>query len=330
MKLGTLKEGGRDGTLIVVSRDLTRAVKASDIAPTLQRVLEGWSDLAPRLQALSERLNAGAAPDAFALDTAKLAAPLPRAYQWADGSAYVVHVELVRKARGVEMPPSFWTDPLMYQGGSDSFIGPNDEIEMADEAWGIDFEGEIAVIIDDVPMGISPAAARKHIKLVTILNDVSLRNVIVGELAKGFGFFHGKPATAFAPAAVTPDELGNAWDGAKLNLPLISTLNGKEFGHPNAATDLNFDFGQLIAHAARTRHLEAGTVVGSGTVANRDASVGCSCIAERRVRETIDSGKPTTPFMKFGDHVRIEMLDRHGQSIFGAIDQKVVKYDPPG
>jgi fumarylacetoacetate (FAA) hydrolase len=218
----------------------------------------------------------------------------------------------------------------MYQGGSDSFIGPNDEIELGDEAWGIDFEGEIGVITDDVPMGISPSAARKHIKLVTILNDVSLRNVIVSELAKGFGFFHGKPATAFAPVAVTPDELGNAWDGAKLNLPLISTLNGKEFGHPNAATDLTFDFGQLIAHAARTRHLEAGTVVGSGTVANRDASVGCSCIAERRVRETIDSGKPTTPFMKFGDHVRIEMLDRHGQSIFGAIDQKVVKYDPPG
>ncbi len=330
MKLASLKEGGRDGTLIVVDRELKRAVRASNIAPTLQKALDDWAKAAPRLMALAEQLRDDKAPGSFELDTTALAAPLPRAYQWADGSAYVVHVELVRKARGVEMPPSFWTDPLMYQGGSDSFIGPNDEIEMADEAWGIDFEGEIAVITDDVPMGISPAAARKHIKLVTILNDVSLRNVIVGELAKGFGFFHGKPATAFAPAAVTPDELGNAWDGAKLNLPLISTLNGKEFGHPNAATDLNFDFGQLIAHAARTRHLEAGTVVGSGTVANRDASVGCSCIAERRVRETIDSGKPTTPFMKFGDHVRIEMLDRHGQSIFGAIDQKVVKYDPPG
>jgi fumarylacetoacetate (FAA) hydrolase len=330
MKLASLKEGGRDGTLIVVDRELKRAVRASNIAPTLQKTLDDWAKAAPRLTVLAEQLRDDKAPGSFELDTAALAAPLPRAYQWADGSAYVVHVELVRKARGVEMPPSFWTDPLMYQGGSDSFIGPNDEIEMADEAWGIDFEGEIAVITDDVPMGISPSAARKHIKLVTILNDVSLRNVIVGELAKGFGFFHGKPATAFAPVVVTPDELGSAWDGAKLNLPLLSTLNGKEFGHPNAATDLTFDFGQLISHAARTRHLEAGTVVGSGTVANRDASVGCSCIAERRVRETIDSGKPTTPFMKFGDHVRIEMLDRHGQSIFGAIDQKVVKYDPPG
>jgi fumarylacetoacetate (FAA) hydrolase len=241
-----------------------------------------------------------------------------------------VHVELVRKARGVEMPPSFWTDPLMYQGGSDSFVGCRDEIELGDEAWGIDFEGEIGVITDDVPMGISAEAARKHIKLVTILNDVSLRNVIVSELAKGFGFFHGKPATAFAPVAVTPDELGDAWDSARLNLPLISTFNGKEFGHPNAATDLTFDFGRLIAHAAKTRYLEAGTVVGSGTVANRDAAVGCSCIAERRVRETIDSGKPVTPFMKFGDHIRIEMFGRDGQSIFGAIDQKVVKYDPPG
>jgi len=329
MKLASLKEGGRDGTLIVVDRELKRAVRATNVVPTLQKVLDNWATMSPKLAALAEELRDDKAPGSFELDTTALAAPVPRAYQWADGSAYVVHVELVRKARGVEMPPSFWTDPLMYQGGSDSFIGPNDEIELADEAWGIDFEGEIGVITDDVPMGISAQAARRHIKLVTILNDVSLRNVIVSELAKGFGFFHGKPATAFAPVAVTPDELGNAWDGAKLNLPLVSTLNGKEFGHPNAGTDLTFDFGQLIAHAATTRHLEAGTVVGSGTVANRDASVGCSCIAERRVRETIDSGKPTTPFMKFGDHIRIEMLDRHGQSIFGAIDQKVVKYDPP-
>jgi fumarylacetoacetate (FAA) hydrolase len=328
MKLATLKEGGRDGTLIVVSRDLTRAVKASDIAPTLQRVLDDWGGLAPRLQALSDKLNAGEVPGAFTLDTAKLAAPLPRAYQWADGSAYVVHVELVRKARGVEMPPSFWTDPLMYQGGSDSFIGPTDDIEAGDEAWGIDFEGEIGVYIDDVPMSTTAQDARRHIKLVTILNDVSLRNLIPAELNKGFGFFHGKPATAFAPVAVTPDELGDAWDGARLNLPLISTYNGREFGHPNAATDLIFDFGQLIAHAAKTRHLEAGTVVGSGTVANRDASVGCSCIAERRTRETIDAGKPTTPFMKFGDRIRIEMLDKAGRSIFGAIEQKVVGYEP--
>ena len=329
MKLASLKEGGRDGALIVVNRELTRGVRAGAIAPTLQKAMDGWATVSPRLAELADSLRDDKAPGSFELDTSALAAPLPRAFQWADGSAYVVHVELVRKARGVEMPPSFWTDPLMYQGGSDSFVGCNDEIEMADEAWGIDFEGEIGVIVDDVPMGISPAAARKHIKLVTILNDVSLRNVIVTELAKGFGFFHGKPATAFAPVAVTPDELGAAWDGARINLPLISTLNGREFGHPNAATDLTFDFGQLIAHAAKTRYLEAGTMVGSGTVANRDAAAGCSCIAERRVRETIDNGKPSTPFMKFGDRIRIEMFDTAGHSIFGAIDQKVVKYDPP-
>jgi fumarylacetoacetate (FAA) hydrolase len=329
MKLGSLKEGGRDGTLIVVDRALKRAVRAASIAPTLQKALDDWATTSPRLSVLAEALENDKAPGSFMLDTAALAAPLPRAFQWADGSAYVVHVELVRKARGVEMPPSFWTDPLMYQGGSDSFIGPNDEIEAGDEAWGIDFEGELGVIVDDVPMGISPRAARKHIKLVTILNDVSLRNLIVTELAKGFGFFHGKPATAFAPVAVTPDELGDAWDGGKLDLPLISNLNGREFGHPNAAVDLTFDFGQLIAHAAKTRRLEAGTIVGSGTVANRDASAGCSCIAERRVRETIDTGKPVTPFMRFGDRVRIEMFDRAGQSIFGAIDQKVVRYTPP-
>jgi len=329
MKLGSLKEGGRDGTLIVVDGAVKRAVRAGAVAPTLQRAIEDWATVEPKLRALAGQLAAGTAAGAFDLDPKALAAPLPRAYQWADGSAYVVHVELVRKARGVEMPPSFWTDPLMYQGGSDSLIGPTDDIEAVDEAHGIDFEGEIAVIVDDVPMGVSPEAARKHIKLVTILNDVSLRNVIVTELAKGFGFFHGKPATAFAPVAVTPDELGAAWDGGKLDLPMISTLNGVEFGHPNAATDFVFDFGQLIAHAAKTRHLEAGTIVGSGTVANRDASVGCSCIAERRVRETIDTGKPSTPFMKFGDRIRIEMFDRSGASIFGAIDQKVVRYTPP-
>ena len=328
MKLASLKEGGRDGTLIVVDRALKRAVRAGSVAPTLQKAMDDWATAEPKLRSLAQLLADGKAPGSFALDTAALAAPLPRAYQWADGSAYVVHVELVRKARGVEMPPSFWTDPLMYQGGSDSFIGPNDDIEAGDEAWGIDFEGELGVIVDDVPMGVTPEAARRHIKLVTILNDVSLRNLIVTELAKGFGFFHGKPATAFAPVAVTPDELGDAWDGARLDRPLISTLNGKEFGHPNASTDLTFDFGQLIAHAARTRQLEAGTVVGSGTVANRDASAGCSCIAERRVRETIEGSKALTPFMKFGDRIRIEMFDRAGQSIFGAIDQKVVRYAP--
>src|SRR5258708_1438999 len=267
MKLASLKEGGRDGTLIVVDRDLKRAVRATTIAPTLQKAIEDWPNIAPRLQELAEKLRDDKAPGSFELDTSALAAPLPRAYQWADGSAYVVHVELVRKARGVEMPPSFWTDPLMYQGGSDSFTGCNDEIEMADEAWGIDFEGEIGVIVDDVPLGISAPAARKHINLVTILNDVSRGNLIVGEPAKGFGFFHGKPARAFAPVAVTPEELGKAWDGGKLNLPLISTLNGKEFGHPNAATDLTFDFGQLIAHAARPRQLEAGAATGPAAAA---------------------------------------------------------------
>ena len=329
MKLGTLKEGGRDGTLIVVTRDLSRAVRATNIAATLQRALDDWDEVAPRLRDLSDQLADDKVPGSFELDCSALAAPLPRAYQWVDGSAYVVHVELVRKARGVEMPPSFWTDPLMYQGGSDSFVGATDEIEAGDEAWGIDFEGELAVFVDDVPMGTTAAAARKHIKLVTILNDVSLRNLIPAELNKGFGFLHGKPATAFAPVAVTPDELGDAWNGARVDLPLISTLNGKEFGHPNAATDLTFDFAQLIAHAAKTRHLEAGTVVGSGTVANRDASVGCSCIAERRVRETLDGGKPVTPFMTFGDRIRIEMFDRDGRSLFGAIDQKVVHYTSP-
>jgi fumarylacetoacetate (FAA) hydrolase len=328
MKLASLKEGGRDGTLIVVDKDIKRAVRATGIAPTLQKAIEDWAAVSPKLAELAENLRDDKAVGSFELDTKALAAPLPRAYQWADGSAYVVHVELVRKARGVEMPPSFWTDPLMYQGGSDSFIGPTDDIEAVDEAWGIDFEGEIGVYVDDVPMGIGPEAARKYIRLVTILNDVSLRNLIPAELNKGFGFFHGKPATAFAPVAVTSDELGDAWNGAKLNLPLISTYNGKEFGHPNAATDLIFDFGQLIAHAAKTRHLEAGTVIGSGTVANKDAGVGCSCIAERRTRETIDAGKPSTPFMKFGDRIRIEMLDKAGRSIFGAIDQKVVGYEP--
>ncbi|MBX3500056.1 MAG: fumarylacetoacetate hydrolase family protein [Alphaproteobacteria bacterium] len=329
MKLGSLKEGGRDGTLVVVSRDLSRAVRASDIAPTLQRALDDWAHTEKLLRQLAADLESNKVEGSFAFDPAMAAAPLPRAYQWADGSAYVVHVELVRKARGVEMPPSFWTDPLMYQGGSDGFIGPRDDIVAGDEAWGIDFESEIGVIVDDVPMGVTPQDARRHIKLVTILNDVSLRNLIPGELNKGFGFFHGKPATAFAPAAVTPDELGPAWDGAKLSLPMLSTYNGELFGRPDAATDLTFDFGQLIAHAAKTRHLEAGSVIGSGTVANRDASVGCSCIAERRVRETIDGGKPVTPFMKFGDRIRIEMLDAQGRSIFGAIDQKVVRYGGP-
>jgi fumarylacetoacetate (FAA) hydrolase len=262
------------------------------------------------------------------LDPARLMAPLPRAYQWADGSAYLYHVELVRKARKAEMPPEFYNDPLMYQGGSDDFIGPLQDIEAVDEAHGIDFEAEVAVVTDDVPMGIDPAAARAHIKLVMLVNDVSLRNLIPAELAKGFGFFHAKPASAFSPVAVTPDELAPAWRDAKLHLPLRSQLNGKPFGQPNAGADMNFDFGELIAHAARTRNLRAGAIIGSGTVSNRDPAAGSSCLAERRMIEMIADGKPTTPFMKFGDRIRIEMLDEAGRSIFGAIDQKVVQYRP--
>ncbi|HYM30821.1 MAG TPA: fumarylacetoacetate hydrolase family protein [Candidatus Cybelea sp.] len=328
MKLASLKSG-RDGRLIVVSRDLAHAVEAADIAPTLQAALDTWTATAPKLAQLARTLEEGKAGRAFALDPAKLAAPLPRAYQWADGSAYVNHVELVRKARGAELPPSFWTDPLMYQGGSDGFLGPCDDIPQADEAWGIDFESEVAVIVDDVPMGISAKAAAAHIKLLMLVNDVSLRNLIPNELAKGFGFFHGKPATAFSPVAVTPDELGRAWDGAKVRLPLVSTLNGVRFGAPDAGTDMTFDFPALIAHAAKTRHLAAGTIVGSGTVSNLDRSKGSACIAERRMLETIAGGKPETPFMRFGDRIQIEMFDSAGRSIFGAIDQKVVRYTPP-
>jgi fumarylacetoacetate (FAA) hydrolase len=328
MKLASLK-GGRDGRLIVVSRDLTRAVAAAGIAPTLQSALDHWTDVAPRLAALSVALEAANAPSAFALDPAELAAPLPRAHQWADGSAYVFHVELVRKARGAEMPPSFWTDPLMYQGGSDSFLGPRDPILMADEAWGIDFESEIAVVLDDVPMGASPRLAASRIRLIMLANDVSLRNLIPNELAKGFGFFQSKPSTAFSPVAATPDELGAAWDGGRLHGALVSTLNGAKFGDPDAGVDMTFDFPTLIAHAARTRPLGAGTVIGSGTVSNRDRKRGSSCIAERRMLETLDSGKPSTPFMTFGDRIRIDMADGAGRSIFGAIDQVVTRYRAP-
>ncbi len=323
MKLASRK-GGRDGTLVVVSRDLTRQVAASGIAPTLQAALDNWQDTAPQLQLVYDALNKqGGAP----LDPKRLQSPLPRAFQWADGSAYVTHVELVRKARGAEMPPSFWTDPLMYQGGSDSFVGPTDPILAADEAWGIDFEAEVAVITDDVPMGTVAAQADRHIKLLMLVNDVSLRNLIPAELAKNFGFFQSKPASAFSPVAVTPDELGDAWHGSKAHLPLHVSLNGKTFGAPNAGVDMTFSFAQLIAHAAKTRALCAGTIVGSGTVSNKHGDAGSCCIAERRTLEQIEKGAPTTPFMKFGDSVRIEMFDARGQSIFGAIDQKVVRYD---
>ena len=263
------------------------------------------------------------------MDPVTLESPLPRAYQWADGSAYVNHVELVRKARGAQMPETFWTDPLMYQGGSDSFLGPRDDVPLGSEDWGIDFESEIAVILDDTPMGVGTEGAKGHIKLLMLVNDVSLRNLIPAELAKGFGFFHAKPSSAFSPVAVTPDELGAAWDGGKVNLPLVTHLNGELFGHPNAGVDMTFDFPQLVSHAAKSRPLTAGCIIGSGTVSNVDRSAGSSCLAEKRMLEIIDEGAAKTPFMQFGDRVRIEMLDGEGQSIFGAIDQQIVKYDNP-
>ena len=336
MKLATLKDGTRDGRLVVVSRDLTRCTDASFLARTLQAALDDWTRIAPHLDALSQSLESGSVPSQrFHEHDAH--SPLPRAYQWADGSAYVNHVELVRRARGAEMPESFWTDPLMYQGGSDSFIAPRDPIRMADEAWGIDMEAEVAVIVDDVPMGATVTEARAAIRLVVLVNDVSLRGLIPAELAKGFGFFQGKPSSAFSPVAVTPDELGDAWDGGRLHLPLMVDLNGKPFGRADAGIDMTFDFPQLIAHAARTRPLAAGAIIGSGTVSNRldggpgrpvaEGGVGYSCIAEQRTIETIESGAPKTPFLRFGDTVRIEMKDKAGRSIFGAIEQAVEKYE---
>lgn len=322
MKLASLKHG-RDGMLVVVSRDLARCVSVPHVAMTMQHALDHWSECAPRLAQVSDLLNEGKAEGEKPFNPRECASPLPRAYQWADGSAYVTHVELVRKARGAEMPPSFWTDPLMYQGGSDSFIGPCDPIIASDEAWGIDFEGEVAVITDDVPMGCAAADAETHIKLLMLVNDVSLRNLIPAELAKNFGFFQSKPASAFSPVAVTPDELGQAWSKAKVHLPLTVTYNGANFGHPNAGEDMTFSFAQLIAHAVKTRALCAGTIIGSGTVSNKSGNVGSACLAEKRTLETIQSGKPVTPFMKFGDRIRIEMFDAAGKSIFGAIDQKV-------
>jgi fumarylacetoacetate (FAA) hydrolase len=329
VKLATLRTGGRDGKLIVVSRDLKRAVAASEVAPNLQAVLDDWHNKAPKLAQLSAALNGGRAADAFDFDPNRCASPLPRAYQWADGSAYVTHVELVRKARGAEMPPSFWTDPLMYQGGSDSFLGPCDPIPAESEDWGIDLEAEVAVVTDDVPMGVQPAEAALYIRLLMLVNDVSLRNLVPNELAKGFGFFQSKPSSAFSPVAVTPDELGDAWDGTKVKLPILVYINGSRFGEPNTGEDMTFNFPKLIAHAARTRPLIAGTIVGSGTISNQDRSRGSACIAEKRMLETLDTGKPVTPFLRFGDRVRIEMRDAAGNSLFGAIDQEVQRYIAP-
>lgn len=324
MKLATLKNNTRDGHLVVVSKDLKTAVSADKIAKTLQFALDHWQECEPQLQALYQSLNRGDIKNTITFDPATACSPLPRAYQWADGSAYVNHVELVRKARGAEMPENFWHDPLMYQGGSDAFLGPRDAIPLKDEKWGLDFESEVAVITRDVPLGVNAEQSQKYICLIMLVNDVSLRNLIPDELAKGFGFFHSKPSSAFSPVAVTPDELGDSWDGRKVNLPLVTHLNGQLFGAPEAGIDMTFDFPALIAHAAKSRPLGAGTIIGSGTVSNYDRSKGSSCLAEKRMLEIIANGKPSTPFMKAGDQVRIEMFDKHNQSIFGAIDQAVI------
>ena len=336
MKLATLKNGSRDGKLVVVSRDLTRFTDASFLVPTLQAALDDWQRISPHLAAMAESLETGSVPSArFHENDAR--SPLPRAYQWADGSAYVNHVELVRKARGAEMPQSFWTEPLIYQGGSDSFLDPRAPILAADEESGIDMEAEVAVVVDNVPMGAGPEEARKAIRLVMLVNDVTLRGLTGAELAKGFGFFQSKPSSAFSPVAVTPEELGEAWDGGKLHLPLHVDLNGRPLGRANAGIDMTFDFPQLIAHAARTRPLAAGTIIGSGTVSNKldggpgkpvsEGGAGYSCLAEIRMIETIAAGAPKTQFLRFGDTVRIEMKDRSGHSIFGAIEQRVEKHD---
>ncbi|EJL53801.1 2-keto-4-pentenoate hydratase/2-oxohepta-3-ene-1,7-dioic acid hydratase [Rhizobium sp. CF122] len=335
MKLATLKDTSRDGRLIVVSRDLTRFADAGEVARTLQAALDDWPATAPRLARIAERLEAGSQPSR-PFDPRLVHSPLPRAYQWADGSAYVNHVELVRRARNAEMPRTFWTDPLMYQGGSDSFLSPRDPILAADESFGIDMEGEVAVIVDDVPMGATPEHARNAIRLVMLVNDVSLRGLIPDELAKGFGFFQSKPSSAFSPVAVTTNELGDAWQDGKLHLPLLVSLNGVPFGRANAGVDMTFDFGQLVSHAAKTRSLTAGSIIGSGTVSNKrdggpgkpiaEGGNGYSCIAEIRMIETIELGGPRTPYLHFGDTVRIEMNDKHGASIFGAIEQMVQRY----
>ena len=336
MKLATLKEGGRDGTLVVVSRDLTRCQPVPGIARTLQAALDDWETLAPQLAEVYAALNHGAARHARPFEPTLCHAPLPRAYQWADGSAYVNHVALVRRARGAELPPEFWTDPLMYQGGSDSFVGPCDPIYARSEDWGIDLEAEVAVITGDLPMGATPAQCAPAIRLLLLVNDVSLRNLIPGELAKGFGFFQSKPATAFSPVAVTPDELGDAWREGKVHRPLTVHVNGRLFGQPDAGVDMTFSFPQLVAHVTRTREMEAGSIIGSGTVSNQQGGlygssvaqggVGYCCLAEVRMYETIETGQPQTPFLRFGDTVRIEMLDAAGASIFGAIAQRVEPY----
>ncbi|MEP6511170.1 MAG: fumarylacetoacetate hydrolase family protein [Dokdonella sp.] len=330
MKLGSLKEGGRDGTLIVVSRNLQRAVRATSIAPTLQRALEDWANAAPRLNALSQALNEDRAEGAFDLDDAVLAAPLPRAYEFLDGSAYLPHVARVRRARGAEVPESFYTDPLMYQAVSAGFSGPRDPLLVASEDYGVDLEAEVVIVTDDVPMGVSAADAARHIQLIGLVNDVSLRGLIPGELAKGFGFLQSKPRSALSPVFVTPDELGAAWQQCKLLLPMRTWINGKWFGAAECGVDMQFSFADLLAHAARTRPLSAGTLVGSGTIANEDTARGASCLAEQRTVETLRDGKPSTPFLKFGDSVRIDITDAADKSIFGAIEQVVTQQNSKG
>jgi fumarylacetoacetate (FAA) hydrolase len=323
MKLATYKDGSRDGQLIVVSRDLSLAHFASGIATRMQQVLDDWNFMSPQLEELSQSLNHGKARHAFAFDPGMCMAPLPRAYQWADGSAFINHVELVRKARNAEVPESFYTDPLMYQGGSDDFLGPCDDVVCPSEAFGIDFEAEVAVVTGDVAMGVSADAAIEAIRLLMLANDVSLRNLIPAELAKGFGFLQGKPATAFSPVAATPDELGAAWRGGRVHLNLESRWNGNRVGLCDAGPEMTFHFGQLIAHLCKTRNARAGSIIGSGTVSNKDWSRGYSCIAEKRAIETIESGAPKTEFMKFGDTIRIEMPGADGMSVFGAIEQRI-------
>ncbi len=325
MKLASFKNGTRDGALVVVSRDLKRQTTTNNV-PTMQYAIENWDTVSSKLESIYNLLNLDQTMGST-FDPAQAHSPLPRAYQWLDGSAYVNHVELVRKSRGVAMPESFWTDPLMYQGASDSFVGPRDPIVIADETWGIDFEGEVAVITDDVPMGVSLEKAGSHIKLIMLVNDVSLRNLALNELSKGFGFIHAKPATSFSPVAITPDELGESWQDFKVHLPLYTYVNNKEFGRPNAGVDMTFSFAQLVTHAAKTRFLSAGSVIGSGTVSNKDKSAGSSCLVEKRMIEVIEKGHTTTPFLCNDDIVRIEMLDENGQLIFGAIEQRVVGYE---
>lgn len=327
MKLASLKNG-RDGKLIIVSKDLTRYTEAGSVASTMQAALDDWSNAQEKLNTIYKDLESGKI-EGESLNLNLCVAPLPRSYHWVDGSAYVTHVELVRKTRGAVLPDSFWTDPLMYMGASDAFLGPHDDIPAENEEWGIDFDAEIAVITDDVPAGTSIKGAAKHIKLISFLNDVTMRNLVPSEIVKQFGFYQAKPWTSFPPIFATPDELGDAWDGGKLSLPIHSTLNGTKIGAPEAGLDMTFNFCELIAHAAKTRSLIAGTVVGSGTVANKGSEKGSSCLAEVRALEILKDGKPSTPFMKFGDRIEIEILDRDGKSIFGKIDQKVAQYTPP-